>query len=200
MKIFADEFKEIKKASEPLYKSPKSVQETIEIMAVSEDGIFQVGPDRYDKGWLISNVNYATASDEVQEAIAIGYCKFVNSMDCEFKITANNKNKNWQELEKQVFAPLDTKEDEKYRRSYNEIIEEKVRLGTHGIEQELYLTVTVQRKSYEEAKAHFATIEANITKRFTEMGSRLTALNGNERLQILYDYYPWEMKTVFSSI
>ncbi|MEE0885243.1 MAG: hypothetical protein U0L59_08480 [Faecalimonas sp.] len=189
MKFFVDEFKEIKKASEPLYKSPKSVQETMEIIAVSEDGIFQTGPDRYDKGWLISNVNYATASDEVQEAIAIGYCKFVNSMDCEFKITANNKNKNWQELEKQVFASLDTKEDEKYRRSYNEIIEEKVRLGTHGIEQELYLTVTVQRKSYEEAKAHFATIEANITKRFTEMGSRLTALSGNERLQILYDYY-----------
>ena len=109
MKFFADEFKEIKKASEPLYKSPKSVQETIEIMAVSEDGIFQTGPDRYDKGWLISNVNYATASDEVQEAIAIGYCKFVNSMDCEFKITANNKNKNWKELEKQLFASLDTK-------------------------------------------------------------------------------------------
>ena len=31
MNIFKDRFSEIKKASEPLYKSPKSVQETIEI-------------------------------------------------------------------------------------------------------------------------------------------------------------------------
>ena len=131
MKLFADEFKELKKASEPLYKTPKSVQETIEIIAVSEDGIFQVGPEKYDKCWRISNINYATASDEVQEAIAVGYCKFVNSMDCEFAITANNKNKNWKELEKQVFAPLDATGNNKYRQSYNEIIEDKVRLVTH---------------------------------------------------------------------
>ena len=32
MNIFKDRFSEIKKASEPLYKSPKSVQETIEIL------------------------------------------------------------------------------------------------------------------------------------------------------------------------
>lgn len=189
MKLFQDEFKELKKASEPLYKTPKSTQETIEIMAVSENGIFQTGPNAFDKCYRMANINYATSSDEVQESIAIGYCKFMNSMDCELKITANNKNKNWKELEKQVFAPLSTTGDNKYRRSYNEIIEDKVRLGTQGIEHELYLTVTVHRKNFEEAKAHFATIEANIYKRFAEFGSCLVALNGNERLQILYDYY-----------
>ena len=35
MGLFTDGFKELKKASEPLYKSPKSIQETIEIMAVA---------------------------------------------------------------------------------------------------------------------------------------------------------------------
>ena len=42
MGLFTDGFKELKKASEPLYKSPKSIQETIEIMAVAENGIFEV--------------------------------------------------------------------------------------------------------------------------------------------------------------
>ena len=37
MGIFKDGFKELKKASEPLYRSPKSIQETIEIMAVAEN-------------------------------------------------------------------------------------------------------------------------------------------------------------------
>ena len=41
MNIFKDRFSEIKKASEPLYKSPKSVQETIEIQKISESGIFE---------------------------------------------------------------------------------------------------------------------------------------------------------------
>ncbi len=32
MGLFSDGFKELKKASDPLYKAPKSIQETIEIM------------------------------------------------------------------------------------------------------------------------------------------------------------------------
>lgn len=189
MRLFADELKELKRASEPLYRTPKSTQETIEIMAVSESGIFQTGLNTFDKCYRILNINYATSSDAVQESIAVGYCKFMNSMDCEIKITANNKNKNREELKQQVFAPTDTTEADKYRKSYNEIIADKVRMGTQGIEQELYLTVMIHRKNFEEAKAHFATIEAGLYKRFAEFGSGLVALNGDERLQILYDYY-----------
>lgn len=189
MKFFSDEFKEIKKASEPLYKAPKSVQETCEIIAVSESGIFQVGTDAFDRTYRMLKRNYGCESDESQEVIAVGFCKFWNSMDCEFKITAYNKEQDLEELKENVYAPFRGPKNEKYRKSYNEIIMDKVRMGTQGIEQELYLTVTVRRKTFEEAKAHFATIEANIYKRFAEMGSGLVALNGNERLQILYDYY-----------
>ena len=42
MGLFSDGFKELKKASEPIYKSPKSIQETIEIMEVSENGVFKI--------------------------------------------------------------------------------------------------------------------------------------------------------------
>ena len=189
MKLFKDEFKELKKASEPLYKTPKSVQETIEIMAIAENGIMQVGANKFASGYKFLNVNYSTASDLEQEAIAIQYCKFLNSMDCEFKITINNKNKNMEEFREQMYAPEGLPEHEIFRNSYNEIIEEKVLVGKQGIEQEMYLTITIERKNFEEAKAHFATIEANLFKRFTELGSSIVRLNGNERLKILYDYY-----------
>ena len=49
MGLFGDGFKVLKKASEPLYKTPKSIQETIEIMAVAENGIFEVAKNRYSK-------------------------------------------------------------------------------------------------------------------------------------------------------
>ena len=42
MGLFTDGFKLLKKASEPLYKTPKSIQETIEIMAVAENGLVAV--------------------------------------------------------------------------------------------------------------------------------------------------------------
>ena len=49
MGLFTDGFKLLKKVSEPLYKTPKSIQETIEIMAVSENGIFEVSRNKYSK-------------------------------------------------------------------------------------------------------------------------------------------------------
>ena len=49
MNIFKDRFSEIKKASESLYKSPKSVQETIEILKISESGIFEVADGKYQR-------------------------------------------------------------------------------------------------------------------------------------------------------
>ena len=49
MGLFADGFKELKKASEPLYKTPKSIQQTIEIMKVAENGIFEVARNRFSK-------------------------------------------------------------------------------------------------------------------------------------------------------
>ena len=49
-----------------------------------------------------------------------------------------------------------------YRRIYNDIIEEKIIEGRQGIEQERYLTITIERKNFEEAKAQFATLETTI--------------------------------------
>lgn len=76
-----------------------------------------------------------------------------------------------------------------YRSIYNDIIEEKIIEGRQGIEQERYLTITIERKNFEEAKAQFATLEATIHKAFIELGAEIVPLNGNERLKVLYDYY-----------
>ena len=102
MGLFTDGFKELKKASEPLYKSPKSIQETIEIMAVAENGIFEVARNRYSKCYLFQDINYTTTNEDEQIDIFERYCKFLNSLDCNYKITVNNKNKNMTELREKI--------------------------------------------------------------------------------------------------
>ena len=124
----------MKKESEPLYKTPKSIQETIEIMAVAENGIFE------------------------------RYCEFLNSLDCNYKITINNKNKNMEDFRDKVLITEKNHGFNNYRRIYNDIIEEKIIEGRQGIEQERYLTITIERKNFEEAKAQFATLEVTIHK------------------------------------
>lgn len=98
MGLFTDGFKLLKKASEPLYKTPKSIQETIEIMAVAENGIFEVSRNKYSKCYRFQDINYTTATEDEQIGIFERYCKFLNSLDCNYKITINNKNKNMEDL------------------------------------------------------------------------------------------------------
>ena len=189
MGMLSDKFSLLKKASEPLYKSPKSVQETIEIMKISESGIFEVANGIYSKTYKFSDVNYATRSEEEQESFFQKYCRALNSLDCNFKITVNNKNKDMELLKDEVMLKYRRDRFDEMRESYNKIIEQKIMEGRQGIEQERYITITTQRKNFEEAKAQFSTIENSMFKSFHELGSKLTPLDGNERLKILHDYY-----------
>ena len=155
MGLFTDGFKLLKKASEPLYKTPKSIQETIEIMAVAENGIFEVSKNKYSKCYRFQDINYTTATEDEQIGIFERYCKFLNSLDCNYKITINNKNKNMDELRDKVLIAEKNDGFNNYRSIYNDIIEEKIIEGRQGIEQERYLTITIERKNFEEAKAQF---------------------------------------------
>ncbi len=189
MGLFADGFKELKKASEPLYKAPKSIQQTIEIMKVAENGIFEVARNRFSKCYRFQDINYTTTNETEQIDIFERYCKFLNSLDVSFKITINNKNKDMEQVRDYVF--LQRKDDgyDGFRSIYNNIIEQKIHEGRQGIEQERYLTITIERKNFEEAKAQFATIEASVHKAFGELGAEIVPLSGNERIKVLYDYY-----------
>lgn len=189
MGLFEDNFTQLKKASEPLYKSPKSVQQTIEILKVSESGIFEVAPGRFSKSYKFKDVNYATRTEEEQEGFLQRYCKVLNAFDCTFKITVNNKNKDLELLDRDVLLNYEQDGFDHMRKSYNSIIEEKIMEGRQGIEQERYLTIAIERKDFEEAKTAFITLETNIFKAFAELGSRLEPIRGNERLKILHDFY-----------
>ncbi len=189
MGLFADGFKELKKASEPLYRAPKSIQQTIEIMKVAENGIFEVAKNRFSKCYRFQDINYTTTNETEQIDIFERYCKFLNSLDVSFKITINNKNKDMEQVRDYVF--LQRKDDgyDGFRSIYNNIMEQKIHEGRQGIEQERYLTITIERKNFEEAKAQFATIEASVHKAFGELGAEIVPLSGNERIKVLYDYY-----------
>jgi len=187
--LFTDGFKELKKASEPLYKAPKSIQETIEIMKVAENGIFEVAKNRFSKCYRFQDINYTTTNEIEQIDIFERYCKFLNSLDVCFKITINNKNKDMEQVRDYVFLQDRNDGFNPFRKAYNDIMEKKIHEGRQGIEQERYLTITIERKNFEEAKAQFATIEASVHKAFNELGADIVPLSGNERMKVLHDFY-----------
>ena len=67
---------------------PRSVQRSIPIKRIYNDGIFQVGR-KYSRTWRFSDINYASASDEDQGSIFRAYSAALNALptDATTKIT-----------------------------------------------------------------------------------------------------------------
>jgi len=137
--LFTDSFKELKKAGGPLYKTPKSIQETIEIMKVAENGIFEVAKNRFSKCYLFQDINYTTTDETEQMDIFERYCKFLNSLDVCFKITINNKNKDMEEVKNNVFLQYQDDGFNGFRKVYNDIMEQKIKEGRQGIDHNGHL-------------------------------------------------------------
>jgi len=184
-----DKLSLLKKASEPLYRTPKSVQEAIEVLKISESGVFEVHENRFSKTYLYTDLNYTTVDEEEQISIFERYCRFLNSLDVEFKITINNKNRNMLRFREEILFPMRDDGFDNYRKVYNGIMEERILEGKQGIEQQKYITVSIERKNFEEAKAYFATLEVTLNQSFRSLGSTLIPLNCEERLRILHDFY-----------
>ncbi len=188
MSIFSDRFEQLKRSDKPV-KAPKYLQETMGFQRISREGIFEVTKGRYSKTYRFQDINYVTAGTDDQLEILKQYCKTVNAIDVSFKITINNRNKNMQEFRENVLFHSKGDGFDWIREAYNRITESRIVEGKQGIEQERCLTVCVERKGYEQAKAFFATFEATLKQNFAELGSSIEPLDAKERLRILFNFY-----------
>lgn len=198
--FFNSEVGNLKSPDTPLveFSKAKKTQDMIEIIAVYKNGIFKVTQNKWSKCYRFTDINYSTTTEEEQEKLFSLYCDFLNSMDISFKIIIGNKVKNMDNFKDEVFLKPGADSFNEYRKAYNNIIEEKVIEGRQGVEQERFLVVTVERSSYEEAKAQFNTIENNLKRSFHDLNSEITPLSGSERLHSLYEYYHLGSDTDFT--
>jgi hypothetical protein len=169
---------------------PRGVQDVIPIAAIYDDGIFQVGRDKFSKTFKFSDINYAVASREDKEAMFLEYSELLNSLDsgATTKITINNRRLNRLDFEKTILIPEKGDELDKYREEYNKMLLEKA-TGTNAIVQDKYMTISVHKKSVEDARTYFARVGADLIAHFGKLGSRCVELETDERLRIFHDFY-----------
>ena len=181
--------KEIKKATEPLYIAPKNIQQLLDISRISNSGLFELTPELFSKVYMFEDINYEILTDSEQLDIYERFCQFLNSMDTYFSLSVFNREFDNEEFAENVL--YEEKDDllQIYRDAINEEIMARVNESQHGIDQIMLLTVTVKRSNFEEAKAYFASFEAFLKKTFMELNSEIRALNGQERLEVLQDFY-----------
>ena len=168
----------------------KGVQDIIPVQAIYEDGIFLVGRNKYSKMFRFDDINYAVASRADKEAMFLEYSELLNSLDsgATTKLTINNRKLNKTDFEQKILLSAKGDDLDQYRWEYNQMLIDKA-TGANSIVQDKYITVSVVKKSVEEARSYFARVAADLISHFNRLGATCSELDAEERLRIIYDFY-----------
>ena len=169
---------------------PATVEDTIPIQKIFEDGIFLVGRNLWSKTFEFSDVNYEVASKDAKEDMFLQYSAILNAIEdgATAKITISNRFIPRSEFEAKNMLPLQGDNLDRYRREYNSILERNVNLST-GVVQNKYFTITVEKSSIKEARVFFNRVGAEYKALFAKLGSRLTEVDEKEKIRIFFDFF-----------
>ena len=180
------------------FKVPRSVQQAIPIQRIWPDGVFQSGT-KFSKTFRFSDINYAIASKEDKTEMFLDYSELLNALDsgAAAKITLNKRRINKEEFEASLLLPM--KEDglDEYRKEYNEMLLSKVSGTNNSIYQERYLTVSVHKRSIDDARTYFARIGTDIVTHLAKLSSTAEGLDAESWLQIFRDFFKGDVPQAF---
>lgn len=178
----------IMKQDKDTFKIPRSIQRTIPIDTIYEDGIFKYG-NLYSKTYVFDDINYAVASKEDKETMFLTYSELLNSFDpgATYKITINVRRIDEEEFKKSILIPMCFDKLDVYRDEYNKILLENA-TGTNAFIQEKYLTVSIHKRNIQDARNYFARVDNDLNSHFVDLGSKCESLSYKDRLKIFYDF------------
>lgn len=181
---------------------PKGVQDCIPIYAIYDDGIFRVDRDKYSKTFKFTDINYAVASREDKDAMFLEYSELLNSLDsgATTKLTINNRRLNRLDFEKTILIPEAGDKLDMYREEYNKMLLDKA-TGANATVQDKYVTISINKKSFEDARTYFARVGADLIAHFARLGSKCVELETEERdttSRIMSARIQWNLKRTTS--
>ena len=127
------------------------------------------------------------------------YSELLNSLDpgATSKITVLNRRLNRVDFEKNTMIPMANDDLDVYREEYNKMLMDKA-LGSNSIIQEKFLTISVNKKSVEEARTYFSRISADLSNHFNALGSKCISLDASDRLRLAHDFYRIGEENIFT--
>lgn len=180
----------LKRAERDAYKRPTSVEDAIPITQVYEDGIMLLGKNKYAKTYQITDINYAVASKDDKEALFLEYSDLLNSFDsgATTKITVAMRKLDADAFKQNILIAYQDDGLDGYRREYNDILMNKAR-HTNSMVREMFITITVVRKSIAEARSYFNRATSEVSGHLARLGSKCIELDDTDKLHILHDFF-----------
>ena len=172
-------------------KRPESTQETITFETIFRDGICRVRKGYYTKMLHFADMNYELLDDDGQDEILKAYGKFINYFDpgISFQIFLFNRHMGEGAVKSRFEIPPKNDGHDDIRAEFSKMLKDISRKGTNGIKKDRYIIFGIEAETYKEAKDRLSTIERDITKNLTDMGTTVTPLDGRMRVQVMYEFF-----------
>ena len=176
-----------------------SAQNSIPYREMAKDGICRVQEKYYSKTIRFYDINYQLAQNEDKNAIFENWCDFLNYFDStiHFQISFINHHSNMKEFESVIQIQPQNDAFDDVRMEYAQMLRDQLARGNNGLVRTKYITFGIEAENIREAKPKLERIEADILNNFKVLGVSAYPLNGQERLQILYETFNPEEKVPF---
>ena len=176
-----------------------SAQKSIPYREMARDGICRVQDKYYSKTIRFYDINYQLAQNEDKNAIFENWCDFLNYFDStiHFQISFVNHHSSMKEFESVIQIKPQNDAFDDVRMEYAQMLKNQLAKGNNGLVRTKYITFGIEADNIREAKPKLERIEADILNNFKVLGVSAYPLNGEERLQVLYETFNPEEKVPF---
>ncbi len=179
----------------PRILEPMAVQDVFSVLSIDESGVFELMNKKFSKLYVLSDMNFAGVTDEEQKNIIVNFSNVLKAIPCRFSYTVANEYVDERAFHEKI---LYQKKGDKYdglRKSFNQVISDKVSDARQGLYQTIYLTLTIEAMDMADAKSSFSSIESAVRSAFIGIGvngiqgSIMRAVGINERMQLLFNLF-----------
>lgn len=165
-----------------------STQDTLPFQTMFKDGVCKIDDTKYSKQITYFDINYQLAHDDDKQLIFSDYCSFLNYFDknIHFQMTYINSLGNLADVKKNIFIKSRNDDFNAIREEYQNMLQNQIEKGNNGLIRNKYITFTIEASTLSEAKIKLNRIEIDLINNLKLMGVSAFALDGIERLKVLY--------------
>ena len=176
-----------------------TAQQSIPYHEMGRDGICRVQDKFYSKTIRFYDINYQLAQNEDKNTIFENWCDFLNYFDStiHFQLSFINQHSNMAEYEKVIHINPQEDEFDDLRMEFAQMLNNQLAKGNNGLMRTKYITFGIEAENIREARPKLERIESDILNNFKILGVSAYPLNGEERLQIMYETFNQDSKVPF---
>ena len=168
-----------------------SSQQTITFKQMSPDGICLV-KDGYYTGMIeFADTNYKILDERERMSILRNYSQMLNSFpsDMDIQIFLFSRRRDRREMMERLDVPLRGDEHDFLREEYTQLLKKLFATSTSGITKNRYLILGVKAPNIRDARFRITEKAKEIIQDLSDMRSEARLLNGEERIQLLYEFF-----------